>query len=69
MNPGAPLDPAEWTDIRHKGGSEPGVTAFAWWLERNDGERYVVVGLFNDADLAFSQFEANDLLTHAIDLI
>jgi hypothetical protein len=69
MNPGAMLDTGEWTDIRHKGGSEPGVTAFAWWLARNDGERYVVVGLFNDPALAFSQFEANELLTYAIDLI
>ncbi|WP_181034491.1 serine hydrolase [Arthrobacter sp. 08Y14] len=33
----------DWTYIGFKGGSAPGVMAGSWYLERNDGERFVVV--------------------------
>ncbi|WP_207376964.1 serine hydrolase [Arthrobacter sunyaminii] len=33
----------DWTYIGFKGGSAPGVMAGSWYLERSDGERFVVV--------------------------
>ncbi len=34
---------SDWTYIGFKGGSAPGVMAGSWYLERSDGERFVVV--------------------------
>ncbi len=69
INPGVELDPDVWTHVRFKGGSEPGVLAMAWWLERNDGRMFVVVGILNDPDKGFSEIAAADLVNNAIDLI
>lgn len=69
LNPGVPLDPDTWTDVRFKGGSEPGVVALAWWPGRSDGRQFVVAGALNDPDLAFDQIAATQLITNAIGLI
>jgi Beta-lactamase enzyme family/ORF 12 gene product N-terminal len=42
-NPGVPFGP-EWTDVRYKGGSEPGVLFTAWRLQHRDGRTFVVAG-------------------------
>jgi hypothetical protein len=69
LNPGVPLDTDTWTDVRFKGGSEPGVVALAWWLGRSDGRQFVVAGALNDPDVAFDQLAATQLITNAIGLI
>jgi hypothetical protein len=69
INPGAQLDPDTWTEVRFKGGSEPGVFALTWWLRRNDGRRYMVAGILNDPDASFDQLAASDLIDNAIDLL
>ncbi len=69
INPGVELDDTTWTDVRFKGGSEPGVFALAWWLEHDDGRQFVVTGLLNNPDTAFNMFAAADLINNAIDLI
>lgn len=69
INPGAELDDTTWTDVRFKGGSEPGVLASAWWLACNDGRQFVVTGLLNNPDTAFNELAATDLINNAIDLI
>lgn len=69
INPGAQLDPDTWTEVRFKGGSEPGVFALAWWLARDDGRRFVVTGVLNDPDTALDEIAASDLINNAIDLI
>jgi Beta-lactamase enzyme family/ORF 12 gene product N-terminal len=41
-NPGLPLDDKVWKRHSFKGGSEPGVLALSWLLERADGKRFVI---------------------------
>jgi len=41
---GLRFDRQVWTDLRYKGGSEPGVVAVAWWMERADGRVFVLAG-------------------------
>ncbi len=41
-NPGLPLDDKVWKRHSFKGGSEPGVLALSWLLERADGKRFVL---------------------------
>ena len=41
---GMQFDRSVWPDLRYKGGSEPGVVAVAWWLERADGRTFVLAG-------------------------
>lgn len=43
-NPGVPVDPAQFTTVLFKGGSEPGVIFTAWLGVRPDGTRRVVAG-------------------------
>jgi hypothetical protein len=69
INAGVEFDGTKWTDVRFKGGSEPGVFALAWWLERDDGRRFVVAGLLNNPDAAFNELEAAALISSAIRLI
>jgi hypothetical protein len=69
INPGLPLDTSTWTDVRFKGGSEPGVVALAWWLAGADGRRFVVAGALNDPEVAFAQTAAIQIISTAIGLI
>jgi hypothetical protein len=48
-NPGAPLDPKTWRYAAFKGGSEAGVVAFSWYLERRDGRAFVLAIVLNDS--------------------
>lgn len=41
QNPGVPLDSDVWTRAAFKGGSEPGVLALVWRLERRDGRVFL----------------------------
>jgi len=43
-NPGVPVDEAVFSQVLHKGGSEPGVLFAAWLATRSDGSRIVVAG-------------------------
>jgi beta-lactamase class A len=52
INPGLPFPAGQWSTIRFKGGSEPGVTMFAYWLESPRGaKRVVVLSLTDDQRL------------------
>lgn len=42
-NPGVPFG-ERWTDVRFKGGSEPGVAYTAWRLTHRDGRTFVLAG-------------------------
>ncbi|NNE73620.1 MAG: hypothetical protein HKN26_08155 [Acidimicrobiales bacterium] len=41
---GMPFDRSVWTDLRYKGGSELGIVAVAWRMERADGRVFVLAG-------------------------
>ena len=42
INPGVPYDTSVWTSVAFKGGSEVGVVAFSWLLERQDGRIFTL---------------------------
>ena len=42
------VDPAEWSYVGYKGGSEPGVLCLDWLLERADGRVFVLAIVLND---------------------
>lgn len=48
-NPGVPLDEEVWDYAAFKGGSAPGVLAASWYLERADGDDFVLVAQAADA--------------------
>ena len=49
VNPGV-ADPANWQRIAFKGGSEPGVLNFTYWLEGEDGATYCVSATQNNSE-------------------
>ena len=50
LNPGAPIDRTVWPVVGFKGGSEPGVLALTWLLQRADGRWFVVSVGVNDTN-------------------
>lgn len=58
QNPGLPFPAGQWSTVRFKGGSEPGVAMFAYWLVAPTGERRVVVVGLSDPAVAFSELDA-----------
>jgi beta-lactamase class A len=68
-NPGLPLDPATWTRVAFKGGSEPGLLALSWLLERADGRRFVLALVVSDASRPIDQAEGVAIATGAIALL
>ena len=48
-NSGVPLDTKVWRYAAYKGGSEPGVLCFSWYLERRDGREFVLAIVLNDS--------------------
>jgi hypothetical protein len=49
-NPGVPFDGDTWRLASFKGGSEPGVIALAWLLERNDGNVFTLAVAVNNSE-------------------
>ncbi|MGQ0617803.1 MAG: serine hydrolase [Acidimicrobiia bacterium] len=68
-NPGLPRDPATWPHVAFKGGSEPGVLALSWLLERADGRRFVVALVASDPDKALDEGEGAAIANGAINLL
>ncbi len=48
LEDGIGIDREDWIYVGHKGGSEPGVLAANWLLQRNDGRLFVISWAFND---------------------
>jgi beta-lactamase class A len=48
LNPGFAVDRSVWLFVAYKGGSEPGVFSQTWYLERDDGARFIVSLIVND---------------------
>lgn len=55
LNPGVAFDPAVWTYIGYKGGSEVGVMNLSWLLRRADGRWFTLVMTLNDASHEIDQ--------------
>jgi beta-lactamase class A len=50
VNPGLATDPSELSYVGFKGGSEPGVLALSWYLERADGRPFVLIATALDTE-------------------
>ena len=48
INPGIPFDERVWPFVGYKGGSEKGVFAMSWLLERHDGRLFFLAVILND---------------------
>lgn len=62
---GGEFDDTVWTDIRYKGGSEQGLVAVAWWLERADGRVFVLAGGVENTEVAVDPLQALGVLQQA----
>lgn len=69
INPGLPDEEGNFESIAFKGGSEPGLVAMNWLVERPDGRRFVIAGSVVNPDEAFDQLEATLLLGAVRDLV
>ncbi len=68
INPGVPLDDV-WTRAAFKGGSEPGVLALCWRLERSDGRTFVLACGVNNPDALLPETELIETVAGAIALL
>jgi hypothetical protein len=55
INPGVEFDYSAWKSVAFKGGSEVGVLAFGWLLERNDGRTFTLTGGVNNPEKALPE--------------
>jgi hypothetical protein len=58
INPGLPDEEGNFESIAFKGGSEPGLVAMNWLVERTDGRRFVISGSLLDAEQPLDELEA-----------
>ena len=69
MSQGLSPDTRAWNSIAFKSGSEPGVLAMVWLLERNDGRWFALSLIANDPKQAINQDELNTYASAAIRLL
>ena len=70
INPGMDIDPAAWTYVGYKGGSEPGVLNLTWLLRRADNRWFVLSMTLNDpVSAADNSPSAGSLATDALRLL
>lgn len=63
------IDREDWIYVGFKGGSEIGVLAGNWLLQRNDGRLFVMTTAFNDTAEAIDLPRAIGLLQGAVDIL
>lgn len=69
INPGLPDDEGDFESIAFKGGSEPGLVAMNWLVERTDGRRFVIAGSLLDPEQPLDELEATLLFGALRDLV
>ncbi len=69
INPGVSIDQATWPYVAFKGGSEPGVLCFSWYMERADGRRFALALVLNDGEHAIDTPAAVTVAEGAFDLL
>jgi len=62
VDAGVSFDRETWNDLRFKGGSEQGITAVAWRMERNDGRVFVLAGGIENPDAPINSAAAVALM-------
>jgi hypothetical protein len=70
INPGVSMDPATWTYVGYKGGSEPGVINLTWLVRRADSRWFVLsMTLANPTSAADNTAPAVSLAGDAFELL
>ncbi|HSM43666.1 MAG TPA: serine hydrolase [Acidimicrobiia bacterium] len=69
INPGLPDEEGNFESIAFKGGSEPGLVAMNWLVERTDGRRFVISGSLLDPEQPLDELEATLLFGAVRDLV
>lgn len=69
VNPGVPDEDGLFEEVWFKGGSEPGLVAMSYLVERPDGRRFVLAGSVVDPEEDFDQLEATLLFGAMRDLL
>lgn len=69
INPGLPDEEGNFESIAFKGGSEPGLVAMNWLVERADGRSFVISGSLRDPDQPLDELEATLLFGAVRDLV
>ncbi|MDF1661626.1 MAG: serine hydrolase, partial [Planctomycetota bacterium] len=63
------LDWKQWSYVGYKGGSEPGVYAFAYLLQRKDGRWFSLAFTLNNSKAKISKQIANNLVRRTINAL
>lgn len=69
INPGLPDEEGAFESVAFKGGSEPGLVAMNWLVERTDGRRFVIAGSLLDPEQPLDELEATLLFGAIRDLV
>ncbi len=69
INPGLELDPATWTSVGFKGGSEPGVMNLNWIMERADGRVFTLSMTVNNSATLIDEMQMIRLASGAVNLL
>ncbi len=69
INPGVRIDPTVFPRVGFKGGSEPGVLALSWVVERTDGRRFVIAASLADPSETINELGAITLLETVFPLL
>lgn len=69
INPGVPVDKADWPYLGFKGGSEPGVINLSWLARRADGRWFVVVATVNDKTKSLDDGRISNAAAGALTLL
>jgi hypothetical protein len=69
LNPGVPLDTAIWKTVAFKGGSEPGVLALAWRVERADGRVFIYACGVNNSSAVIDEMTVIESAAGAFSLL
>jgi hypothetical protein len=69
IDPGLDPDPAVWSDVGVKGGSELGVLSLNWLLGHASGRTFVLSATLNDTETAIDMASAGGLIDAAVQLL
>ncbi len=62
-------NPVGWEKIAYKGGSEPGVLNFNYWLEHKSGASYCVIATLNDAEKSINDLDLQTALSGITEIL
>ena len=68
-NPGLGLDVELWPTVIYKGGSEPGVNAGTWMMQRQDGRWFTMSVIWNDRSTSLNNEKFIQVVYKGVDIL